>query len=82
MNQQLLKEIERTISVYDPLVVYVNKNFILEHRYNSIGIKGRNFGDYIKVLYERNGVPNMYSKHYEYCCISPITKHSTIETTR
>tara|TARA_R110000868_G_C10802181_1_gene757175 strand:- start:149 stop:412 length:264 start_codon:yes stop_codon:yes gene_type:complete len=77
---KLMKELQRTISPYDPLVIYVNKHHLLGGQENSysIGIKGSNFGDYVKVLYERDGVPNMYSNFREYCVIQPITKHSII----
>jgi len=78
MNQELLKHIQRVVPVYDPLIIYVNNNFLIEWR-AGIGIKGSKFGDDIKVIYEHNGVPNMYCKYYEYCYIKPNIKHAIIE---
>lgn len=80
MNQQLLKEILRTTPVYDPLVVYVNRHWLMMNQ-TQFGIKGKDYGADIKVLYERNGIPNQYSQFNEYCCIAPITKHSILQPT-
>lgn len=78
-NKQLLQELQMVVAVYDPLIIYVNKHFLIS---NHIGLIGRKFGDYVKVLYERPEFPNMYSKHYGFACIEPITNHSLIRPTK
>jgi hypothetical protein len=75
---KVLKELRMVVEVYDPLIIYVNRHFLIN---NHIGLIGRKFGDDVKVLYERPSIPNMYSKHYGYACIEPITKHSIINPT-
>jgi hypothetical protein len=87
MNKDLLKEIQRTTPVYDPLVVYVNEHLLIAQcflggimRYGTVGTQGRDFGPDIKVLYEREGQLNInYPTIHKYCVLGPITKHTIIE---
>jgi hypothetical protein len=86
MNRYLLKEIQSITPVYDPLIIYVNRHYVINVHSGSdnvhICIKHRDFGEYIKVLYDDTEIPNMYSNFYAYSCIAPITKHTEIHASK